>query len=61
MGVYGNNKYDDSHSNDHTDLDVWICSGRIFWDDPRNAITFAGVLLLIAALATLYIKTDRVE
>jgi maltose/moltooligosaccharide transporter len=30
-------------------------------DDPRNAITFAGVLLLIAALATLYIKTDRVE
>ncbi|MFZ1561656.1 MAG: MFS transporter [Saprospiraceae bacterium] len=30
-------------------------------DDPRNAITIAGVLLLIAALATLYIKTDRVE
>jgi len=28
-------------------------------DDPRNAISFAGVLLLIAALATLSIKTER--
>lgn len=30
-------------------------------DDPRNAITFAGVLLLIAALATLSIKTEKIK
>ena len=28
-------------------------------DDPRNAITFAGVFLLIAASATLLIKADK--
>ena len=30
-------------------------------DDPRNAITFAGVFLLIAASATLLIKADKPE
>jgi maltose/moltooligosaccharide transporter len=30
-------------------------------DDPANAITFAGVLLLIAAAATLRIKRDHVS
>ena len=29
-------------------------------NDPRNAITFAGVLLVLAALATLLIKTEKV-
>lgn len=29
-------------------------------NDPRNAITFAGVLLVLAALATLLIKTKKV-
>jgi maltose/moltooligosaccharide transporter len=28
-------------------------------NDPRKAITFAGVLLLISALATMFIKTDK--
>jgi maltose/moltooligosaccharide transporter len=28
-------------------------------NDPRNAIFFAGCLLLIAALCTLFIKTDE--
>jgi maltose/moltooligosaccharide transporter len=28
-------------------------------NDPRNAITFAGVLLLIAAMATMLIKNDK--
>lgn len=30
-------------------------------NDPRNAITFAGILLLLAALATLLIKTTKVS
>ncbi|MBK6975769.1 MAG: MFS transporter [Cytophagaceae bacterium] len=30
-------------------------------NDPRNAITFAGTLLLLAALATLLIKTTKVS
>ena len=30
-------------------------------NDPRNAISFAGVLLLIAAAATLLIKTKKSE
>lgn len=30
-------------------------------NDPRNAITFAGILLLLAALATLFIKTTKVS
>lgn len=30
-------------------------------NDPRNAITFAGVLLLIAAIATIMIKAKKVE
>ena len=28
-------------------------------NDPRNAITFAGILLMLAALATLMIKNDK--
>jgi len=30
-------------------------------DDPRNAITFAGIFLLIAASFTLLIKSDKPE
>lgn len=30
-------------------------------NDPRNAISFAGILLLIAALATLRIKTSKID
>jgi maltose/moltooligosaccharide transporter len=30
-------------------------------NDPRNAVMFAGVLLLLAALATLLIKTTKVS
>jgi maltose/moltooligosaccharide transporter len=29
-------------------------------NDPRKAISFAGVLLLIACIMTLRIKTDRI-
>ena len=32
---------------------------RFLHDDPRNAITFAGVFLLIAASATLLIKSEK--
>ncbi len=30
-------------------------------NDPRLAITFAGVLLFIGAICTLFIKTKKVE
>ena len=30
-------------------------------NDPRNAITFAGVLLLVAAICTLLIKNRKSE
>jgi len=30
-------------------------------NDPRLAITFAGVLLVISAICTLFIKTKKVE
>ena len=30
-------------------------------NDPRNAITFAGVLLLVATVCTLFIKSNKTE
>ena len=45
-----------------TELNFLICNLKNFLNnDPGKAITFAGVLLLIAAGATMLIKTKKVE
>jgi maltose/moltooligosaccharide transporter len=59
-GLYGNHKYDDCDPYVYSNHHVWIRTQKLLNNDPRLAISFAGVLLLISAGCTLLlIKTKR--
>jgi maltose/moltooligosaccharide transporter len=53
--------YDDCDPYVYSNHHVWIRTQKLLNNDPRLAISFAGVLLLISAGCTLLIKTKKEE
>jgi maltose/moltooligosaccharide transporter len=57
--VHGHIEHDDRDSNVYPNHHVWFILKNFLGNDPRKAILFAGILLLLAAVATIRLKPKK--